>query len=78
MGYLLTQATGAPLPSGFDSARGRIEIEPTPAYAADDPNTIGVAMFILTTLDAERPALAIIDSIFKPDYANLDWSTSTP
>ncbi|MBL0041283.1 MAG: hypothetical protein IPP28_09655 [Xanthomonadales bacterium] len=56
MGYLLTQATGAPLPSGFDSARGRIEIEPTPAFAADDPNSIGIAMFILTTLDGNRLA----------------------
>ncbi len=56
MGYLLEQASGAPLPSGFDSARGRIEIEPSPRYAADDPNTIGVAMFILTTLDGNRLA----------------------
>lgn len=56
MGYLLEQATGAPLPAGFDSARGRIDIEPSPPYAADDPNTIGVAMFILTTLDGNRLA----------------------
>ena len=54
MGYLLEIATGEPLPDGFDSARGRIEIEPTPAYAAGDPATIGVAMFILTTLDGNR------------------------
>jgi hypothetical protein len=54
MGYLLEQATGAPLPTGFDSARGRIEIEPSPRYAAGDSNTIGVAMFILTTLKANR------------------------
>ncbi len=56
MGYLLEKATGAPLPAGFESARGRIEIEPSPDYAADDPNTIGVAMFILTTLDGNRLA----------------------
>ncbi len=56
MGYLLEQATGAQLPSGFDSARGRIEIERSPPYAADDPNTIGIAMFILTTLDGHRLA----------------------
>jgi hypothetical protein len=54
MGYLLEQASGKPLPPGFDSARGRIEIEPAPAYAADDPASIGVAMFILTTLDGNR------------------------
>ncbi|MEO8974519.1 MAG: hypothetical protein ABI552_01980, partial [Casimicrobiaceae bacterium] len=56
MGYLIEQATGVPLPSGFDSARGRIEVEPSPPYAANDPNTIGVAMFILTTLDGNRLA----------------------
>ena len=56
MGYLIEQATGVPLPFGFDSARGRIEIEPSPPYAANDPNTIGVAMFILTTLDGNRLA----------------------
>jgi hypothetical protein len=54
MSYLLEQADGAPLPGGFDSARGRIEIEPSPPYDARDPNTIGVAMFILTTLDGNR------------------------
>lgn len=54
MSYLLEQADGAPLPDGFDSARGRIEIEPSPAYDANDPNTIGIAMFILTTLDGNR------------------------
>jgi hypothetical protein len=56
LGYLLEQSTGARLPSGFDSARGRIEIEPSPAYATDDPNTIGIAIFILTTLDGNRLA----------------------
>lgn len=54
MSYLLEQASGAPLPDGFDSARGRIDIEPSPPYNANDPNTIGIAMFILTTLDGNR------------------------
>jgi len=54
LSHLLEQAAGAPLPEAFDSARGRIEIEPSPPYAADDPNTIGIAMFILTTLDGNR------------------------
>lgn len=54
LGYLLENAGGAPLPTGFDSARGRISIEPAPPYAADNPNTIGVALFILTTLDGNR------------------------
>ncbi len=54
MSYLLEQADGKPLPEGFDSARGPIEIEPSPPYAQNDPNTIGIAMFILTTLDGNR------------------------
>jgi len=54
MSYLLEQADGEALPDGFDSARGRIGIEPFPAYEANDPNTIGIAMFILTTLDGNR------------------------
>jgi hypothetical protein len=56
MGYLLEQATGQPLPAGIDSARGRIEVEPSPRYAADSTHSIGVAMFILTTLDGHRLA----------------------
>jgi len=54
MSYLLEEASGTPLPDGFDSARGRIDIEPSPPYDANDPNTIGIAMFILTTLDGNR------------------------
>lgn len=56
MGYLLEQATGVPLPDGFASARGTIAIEPSPRYEADNPSTIGVAMFILTTFDGNRLA----------------------
>jgi hypothetical protein len=54
MSHLLEQAGGAPLPDGFDSARGRIVVEPSPPYDASDPKTIGIAMFILTTLDGNR------------------------
>lgn len=54
--YLLRNATGKALPTGFDSARGRIEINSVPPYAEDDPNTIGIALFILTTLDGNRLA----------------------
>lgn len=56
MNYLLQKASGEKLPDGFDSARGRIEIEEAPPYRKDDPNTIGVALFILTTLDGNRLA----------------------
>lgn len=54
LGFLVRGATGSELPDGFASARGRIEIEETPLYAEDDPKTIGIAMFILTTLDGNR------------------------
>jgi hypothetical protein len=58
--YLLRNATGKALPTGFNSARGRIEITAVPAYAEDDPNTIGIALFILTTLDGNRFAYETI------------------
>ncbi len=54
--YLLRNATGKALPTGFDSARGRIEIVSVSPHAEDDPNTIGIALFILTTLDGNRLA----------------------
>jgi hypothetical protein len=56
LSFLLRKATDSELPDGFDSARGRIEIEESPLYAEDNPNTIGIAMFILTTLDGNRLA----------------------
>lgn len=52
--FLLQTATDRELPNGFDSARGRIEIEPAGPYAKDNPNSIGIAIFILTTLDGNR------------------------
>jgi len=64
LGYLLRNATGTELPTGFDSARGRIEIIAVPPYAEDDPNTIGIALFILTTLDGNRLAY---DTIINND-----------
>ena len=54
MGFLLEYASGQPLPSGFDSARGRITIEPSAPFAADNPNSIGIAMFISTPFDGNR------------------------
>lgn len=54
LNFLLQTASGKELPKGFSSARGAIEIEEAPPYAEDDPNTIGIALFILTTLDGER------------------------
>lgn len=54
MGFLLEHASHRALPSGFDSARGRIAIEPSAPYAEGDPNSIGIAMFIFTPLDGNR------------------------
>ena len=56
LNYLLQHATGKKLPSSFDSPRGRIEIEQAPPYDENDPNTIGLSIFILTTLDGNRLA----------------------
>ena len=54
--HLLREATGKARPAGFDSARGRIQIIDVPAYDPNDTKTIGVALFILTTLDGNRLA----------------------
>ena len=40
LGFLVRSATGSELPDGFASARGQIEIEETPLYAATDPTSI--------------------------------------
>lgn len=53
---LLWQGSGTARPSGFDSARGRVSIEPVPEYRDDDPSSPGFALFILTTLDGNRSA----------------------
>ena len=54
LNYLIRNATGQALPAGFDSARGRIEIEHAPPFDENDPNTIGVTLFILSNLDGNR------------------------
>lgn len=54
LGYLIRAASGQELPAAFESARGRIDIENVPAYGENDPRTIGISLFILTTLDGNR------------------------
>lgn len=54
LSYLIRGATGKDLPVGFDSARGRIGIENVPLHDEKDPRSIGIAIFILTTLDGNR------------------------
>lgn len=56
LNYLLREATGKELPTGFDSARGQIKIIEVPVYQPNDSKTIGIALFILTTLDGNRLA----------------------
>jgi len=59
---LLAEASGKPVPGGFDSARGRIEIEKVPPFPDNDPNTVGIALFILSTLDGNRSTYQTIIS----------------
>ena len=56
MNRVLRDATGRDLPTGFESARGRVAVEQVPAIADNDPNSPGFALFILTTLDGNRSA----------------------
>lgn len=53
---VLPKAAGRALPDGFDSARGRVVIEPVPAYVEAGPSSHGFALFILTPLDGNRSA----------------------
>jgi len=57
---LLAEASGKPLPDGFDSARGRIAVEKVPLFDVHDDNTVGIALFILSTLDGNRSAYQTI------------------
>lgn len=52
---ILPAATGRPLPDGFDSARGRVRIEPVPPFAPG-ANAPGFALFILTPTVDHRSA----------------------
>lgn len=53
---LLWQDPARPMPAVFASARGFIAVEAVPAYADNDPNSPGIALFILNTLDGNRSA----------------------
>lgn len=54
--HILPEASGQPLPNGFDSARGPVEIERVPPYDGRRPTSPGFALFILTPLDDNRSA----------------------
>lgn len=68
LGYLLRTATGKELPVSFDSARGQIQVLDVPAYDPNDSKTIGIALFILTTLDGNRLAY---DTLINNDGIGL-------
>ena len=52
----LPKASRRPLPDGFASARGRVEIEAVPPLADAGPVAPGFALFILTPLEGNRSA----------------------
>lgn len=56
LNQLLPRASGQPLPTGFDSARGRVGIERVPSYDNNSHISPGFALFILTPLDDNRSA----------------------
>jgi hypothetical protein len=56
LNVILPKASGQALPDGFDSARGRVSIEPVPSYAAPASDSLGFTLFILTPLDGNRSA----------------------
>lgn len=53
---ILPKASGRPLPDGFDSARGRVRIEPVPPYDQRRRTSPGFTLFILTPLNDNRSA----------------------
>jgi len=60
--HLLRESTGAPLPDGFDSVRGRIRIESFPPYPENDPYDPGYTLFIYDSMNAHRAAYETIIS----------------
>ena len=54
LGVLLDKATGWRPPTGFASSRGQIEIEEAEPFDGSGPYTIGIELFILSTLDGNR------------------------
>jgi len=60
--HLLRESTGAPLPDGFNSVRGRISIESFPPYPESDPYDPGYTLFIYDSMNAHRAAYETIIS----------------
>ena len=58
--HLLRETTGEALPDGFNSARGRVIVEPFPPYAKDDPYDTAYTLFIYDSMVAHRAAYETI------------------
>ncbi|MFO7764097.1 MAG: DUF6090 family protein [Wenzhouxiangellaceae bacterium] len=58
--HLVRQVSGASLPKGFASARGRIDIVPYPAYSEDQDFDIGYTLFIMNSVPSRRAAYETI------------------
>jgi len=54
--HLLRESTGAPLPAGFDSARGRVIVESFPSYPEVDAYDPAYTLFSYTGMNAHRAA----------------------
>ena len=56
LNHILPEASGQPLPTEFESARGRVAIERVPPYDLQSRHSPGFELFILTPLDENRSA----------------------
>jgi hypothetical protein len=56
LNHILPAASGQPLPTEFESARGRVAIERVPPYDPRSRHSPGFALFIMTPLDDNRSA----------------------
>lgn len=56
LNHILPAASGKPLPTEFESARGRVAIERVPPYDLRSRYSPGFALFIMTPLDDNRSA----------------------
>jgi hypothetical protein len=56
LNHMLPAASGQPLPTEFESARGRVAIERVPPYDPRSRYSPGFSLFIMTPLDDNRSA----------------------
>lgn len=71
--HLIHQASGTPLPDGFDSARGRVDVVAYPAYSEASAFDIGYTLFIMNSVPSRRSAY---DTIINTGGLGLIQDTS--